>query len=718
MVKAKTKGGELKRSRRLFGPASLAFILVFGAIGGYAIYKSFAAAPGPPGSCTQTISSGTNLGSTVTNATGGAVICLNSGSYSVAGNDLYGVHKSDWVTIKPASGATVNLSLTLWGVQYMRFTGLGGTLNISGLYMSSGNSDSSLGHGPLGQHVEVDHANFTGTAQLDPQDANLDWTIDSNTFYDLDAGTYEGRLSVRGYDVSANSGITISNNKFGQGGCSDGVQVIGSAYGVVIGPGNEFSHIDQGGCSSHNDPIQFYGADHTVVTGNYFHDNAGSGGLESFDGNGEHTTVTNNVFECTCGYPWSVAAFSGQGWLVQHNTFANGGSLGFQLSGNGLNPSGNIVKDNIFAGGGSIQGIGSWGTSDHNLNAGVSGTGNISGTPTFVGGANPTTYAGFALTSSSVGHNAASDGTDMGANVNAGGSGGGGTPPPTVSLTANPSSVIVGNSSTLAWSTSDATSCTASGAWSGSKATSGSQSTGSLSSSATYSLSCSGAGGTGSASTTVTVSQPGDVTIGETKVLTSGDSGNANLLIAQNAPLSQAATVKSLSFYVTNAAGKLRLGIYDSSGAGGGPGTLKAQTAEITPVSGWNTANVTSQVSLPAGTYWLAYLPSDNSLSFEKAEDGSSSGKYYSYAYGSLPNTFSASPSSTTSHWSFYATLNTGSLPNKPGDVNGDGSVNVFDLSILLSNYGKAGNSGQGDLNNDGQVNVLDLSILLSNYGA
>ena len=110
---------------------------------------------------------------------------------------------------------------------------------------------------------------------------------------------------------------------------------------------------------------------------------------------------------------------------------------------------------------------------------------------------------------------------------------------------------------------------------------------------------------------------------------------------------------------MTTAAGKLRLGVYDSSGPGGGPGALKAQTAEITPIRGWNTANVTSPVSLPAGTYWLAYFPSDNNLAFLKRADASSAGKYYSLAYGALPATFSTAPSSTPSHWSFYATLTT-----------------------------------------------------------
>ena len=55
------------------------------------------------------------------------------------------------------------------------------------------------------------------------------------------------------------------------------------------------------------------------------------------------------------------------------------------------------------------------------------------------------------------------------------------------------------------------------------------------------------------------------------------------------------------------------------------------------------------------------------------------------------------------------------SNPNLPGDLNNDNTVNVTDLSILLSNYGTTNSTA--DINTDGQVNVLDLSILLSNYG-
>jgi hypothetical protein len=86
-----------------------------------------------------------------------------------------------------------------------------------------------------------------------------------------------------------------------------------------------------------------------------------------------------------------------------------------------------------------------------------------------------------------------------------------GPSPPTVSLAAMPTSVTSGGSTTLTWSSTDATQCTASGAWSGNKATSGSAGSGALSSDSSFTLTCTGAGGSGSdtISVTVTAPQPG-----------------------------------------------------------------------------------------------------------------------------------------------------------------------------------------------------------------
>ncbi len=80
-------------------------------------------------------------------------------------------------------------------------------------------------------------------------------------------------------------------------------------------------------------------------------------------------------------------------------------------------------------------------------------------------------------------------------------------PAPTLNFTASPASIQAGQTSTLTWSSTDATGCTASGAWSGSKPASGSQAV-SPSQTATYTLACSGAGGSVTRSATVTVTAP------------------------------------------------------------------------------------------------------------------------------------------------------------------------------------------------------------------
>jgi hypothetical protein len=78
--------------------------------------------------------------------------------------------------------------------------------------------------------------------------------------------------------------------------------------------------------------------------------------------------------------------------------------------------------------------------------------------------------------------------------------------PPTASISANPTSIPYNTASTISWSSTDADSCTVSPpGWTG---TSGSQSTGNLTSSQTYTVSCSGPGGSAQSSATVTVLQP------------------------------------------------------------------------------------------------------------------------------------------------------------------------------------------------------------------
>ena len=87
---------------------------------------------------------------------------------------------------------------------------------------------------------------------------------------------------------------------------------------------------------------------------------------------------------------------------------------------------------------------------------------------------------------------------------NSGATQSGGATPPTVTLTANPAQIQQGAGSTVSWSSTNASACTASGGWSGTEPISGSTSV-SPASTTTYTLSCTGSGGSARASATVTV---------------------------------------------------------------------------------------------------------------------------------------------------------------------------------------------------------------------
>lgn len=102
--------------------------------------------------------------------------------------------------------------------------------------------------------------------------------------------------------------------------------------------------------------------------------------------------------------------------------------------------------------------------------------------------------------------------------ASSGGDGGSNGPPraAVVSFHADPATVSPGGTSTLSWTTTDATSCVASDAWSGTKAVNGSETVTLPSNpgSYTYTLACSGPGGSNTpSSVTITVGTDGAATV-------------------------------------------------------------------------------------------------------------------------------------------------------------------------------------------------------------
>jgi Big-like domain-containing protein len=351
------------------------------------------------------------LASVYASAQGGDVIHLAAGNYG----SFAGGSKPAVVTLTPQPGATATISPNLGaGVSNLRFEGL----TIAGAYTNGA------------RNVAFVNSRFTGLVRVDtPANiSNANILFDHDTFDGLSATatSYEGRLTVRGYDNGSPVGVKITNSHFGNGGCSDGVQIIGGAYGVEVGPGNEFSQIRQDACSNHVDSIQLYGSSHTQIVGNFFHDSDTV--IMAPDG-GDHELIADNVM-LGAGYVSAVQLGSQDGTQFIHNTVENiqvqtGSKVGGQAS------RGVVVQDNVFAQGADINPSQGSGCSNcpiaHNLFAtsgAASGTDAIVGTPVFVGGADPSTYAGYQLASNSPGRGDASDGNDLGARV------AGSTPPP------------------------------------------------------------------------------------------------------------------------------------------------------------------------------------------------------------------------------------------------------------------------------------------------
>ena len=145
---------------------------------------------------------------------------------------------------------------------------------------------------------------------------------------------------------------------------------------------------------------------HTLLKGNYFHDNGDSAGGLSMPADGAHDSlIEDNVWVCTCIYPWSIQAAATQNSIVrpQHLRRRRRASL--------LDRAGRVaarkrhprqrVHRSVQRHHRQLQSR--WGTQDHNLNSGLSGTGNITGTPVWTGGSKPTSYAGYHLAPSSPG---------------------------------------------------------------------------------------------------------------------------------------------------------------------------------------------------------------------------------------------------------------------------------------------------------------------------
>ncbi|MEZ0392487.1 MAG: hypothetical protein ACAH59_09740, partial [Pseudobdellovibrionaceae bacterium] len=362
--------------------------------------------------CDQTLSPGANVASAVSSAPAGATICLNAGSY---GNVQFtNFSKSPRVTVQSVSGRTATLSANYYNASGIDLK----SLTISGLDIRNGSRNiTAQGNTFTGQTV-INMGSNGGNYG----DANI--LLDGNTFDGISVCTncYEGRVEVIS---SLPCGVTISNNHFGGAGESDGIQM--SAKGLKIGPGNVFEGIIQGNYGRHVDAIQGVGQSGTIITGNYFFNNTINIGF--YDG-GSSEQITHNVFGPPRDNLQNLQLGGIQGMIMAHNTFRNTIIAHGTKSGDTAN-SGWTVRDNIFVNSDLINSGDQlqcnncvYNSNLFDASSSSRGTNALIGSPTFVGGSAPSTWAGYQLTSSSLGYRAASDGLDLGP------SSFGGTPPP------------------------------------------------------------------------------------------------------------------------------------------------------------------------------------------------------------------------------------------------------------------------------------------------
>lgn len=362
----------------------------------------------PPGSCDQTVSPG-GLQSAYNAASGPWTICLNGGSYGT----LTAAVKSGMITIREATGASSSFS-------FIDVTP-GSNLTVDGVTIAGMESS-----GNTSKNITVRNSVFTGQYY-----ANLCGVTNANILMENNRvggfsanGGREGQFHISQPACLGTSsvGVTVRGNKFTSTGpgedASDGVQV--GAYGVVF-EDNEFVGFQQPADGSpHVDPIQYYGERATVFRRNWIHGNNVAASMMVADSTRDGL-FENNVLDSTgSGDDRTLNMGSDTGSTVRHNTMV--GSYMYKKASCCSNvSSGTIIRDNVVTRGVNRPDSSTPAVFDYNLSSNSTfasmGANNVVGSPTFVGGSSPSTWAGYALASGSLGKGNASDGTDRGADV-------------------------------------------------------------------------------------------------------------------------------------------------------------------------------------------------------------------------------------------------------------------------------------------------------------
>jgi hypothetical protein len=342
-----------------------------------------------------------SLGSVFSAARAGDTIRLAAGDYGV----FRGGEKSGEVTLRPAAGAAVTMALDFDPAS---------NITIDGVTLTDVEIADSRTKNITVRNSDIPGQTTFRTGEL--QNANI--LFDHNVHRDWNKcpSCGEGRIWLPERSETQPSGITISNSEF-KGGLSDAIQNGSNGTKIV---GNVFHDLIAGdGSLVHTDAIQLYGSKNTLIKSNYMY--RVPTGIMAPDG-ADHETIEDNVID-PGDYPFAITLYSDDSSTIRHNTLPDG-PCAFNLhcgilrigSKTGNTPGhGTIIEDNILSeisnGGGSAA----IARTSHNLfSTSANGRASLRGKPSFVGGAAPTDYAGFALEPGSLGKGDASDGLDRG----------------------------------------------------------------------------------------------------------------------------------------------------------------------------------------------------------------------------------------------------------------------------------------------------------------
>jgi hypothetical protein len=343
----------------------------------------------------------------VSAAPNGSTICLNNGNYGTV--SLTNITRTGFVTLQSLSGVGAQMRPQITNTDYVKLV----SLTLTDMLVQSCSThihtvNSTFVPGAPGVY-------FLGSSSCPGQDL----LVDNVSFSGVNYARAEGRLSTQG----PIDGLIIRNSFFGNNGYGDGIQ-IGGGTNIVIGPNNLFDGIRQGYCDAnggaHCDSIQLYGAGPgLIITGNYFKNSEVF--IMAPDGS-DTITVVNNVFDgFGVSYSGKLQFGTAASPIFRHNTVTNT-NVGFAAK-SGMPATTNAVVENNILTGGVFDVNGGGGCSGctfrynlFNSSTNARGTNNVIGTPIYVGGSRPTSFAGWQLAAGSPGKNAGLDGNDVGSN--------------------------------------------------------------------------------------------------------------------------------------------------------------------------------------------------------------------------------------------------------------------------------------------------------------